>query len=59
MKETQTVTVEAKPAEEAPPAPPPPWKKIAEWWNALPTWQKITLISLPAISIATIALTRR
>ena len=43
----------------APLPPPPPetwWEKIIAWWNSLPTWQKIVLVSSSAVSVAGIAL---
>jgi len=44
---------------EAPPPPPPPetWlEKIIAWWNSLPTWQKVALISSLSIGITGTAL---
>jgi len=40
-------------------APPPPkewWEKIIEWWNSLPTWQKIALVSSLTFGTVGIAL---
>jgi len=44
----------------APPPPPPPpetwWEKIIAWWNSLPTWQKIALVSSLTFGTVGIAL---
>jgi len=41
---------------EAAPPPKPWWEKIIEWWDSLPTWQKILIVSSIPLSIGVVIL---